>query len=147
MAGKTSALALITLAYIACIAAGAAVLYGLHLPALWDTLVADVVATIVIFAFSRVYRNSSFYDAYWTVIPPLLLFYWWYRSTEVEQLRVGLIPSVVMLWALRLTANWGYAFPGLHHADCPYRMFITRACRFATPPSLSAALFTPTLTV
>src|SRR3546814_20651227 len=76
MAGKTSALGLITLAYIACIAAGAAVLYGLHLPALWDAFVADVVATIVIFAFSRAFKNSSFYDEYWSVLKTLMASYW-----------------------------------------------------------------------
>src|SRR3546814_9121630 len=91
MAGKTSALALITLAYIACIAAGAAVLYGLHLPALWDTLVADVVATIVIFAFSRAFKNSSFYDAYWSVIPPLLAIYWFTtRAPGIDMTRAVL---------------------------------------------------------
>ena len=43
---------------------------------LWlDSLVADGLATLVVFAFSRAYHNSSFYDAYWSVIPPLLTFY------------------------------------------------------------------------
>ena len=30
---------------------------------------ADIAATIVIFAFSSVFRNSSFYDPYWSVAP------------------------------------------------------------------------------
>ena len=29
---------------------------------------------------------------------------------------------VVLLWAVRLTANWVYAFPGLHHEDWRYPM-------------------------
>ena len=46
MAGsKSSALGLITVAYLLCLAAGAAVLAFAGLPAPWDTLAADVVAT------------------------------------------------------------------------------------------------------
>ena len=40
-----------------------------------QVLIADVVATIVIFAFSVVYKNSSFYDAYWSVIPMVIVGY------------------------------------------------------------------------
>ena len=43
-----------------------------------------LLATLVVFAFSRAYRNSSFYDAYWSVIPPLLLFYWWSQAGPVS---------------------------------------------------------------
>ena len=66
---------------------------------LWlDTFIADVLATLVVFAFSRAYRNSSFYDAYWSVIPPLLLFYWWSQSGPgVDQVRCWLVAIVVML--------------------------------------------------
>src|SRR3546814_18989312 len=106
MAVKPLCLSLVTLSYIAFIAAGAAGLYGLHLPALWDTLVADVVATIVIFAFSRAYRNSSFYDAYWSVIPPLLAIYWFTtRAPGIDMTRAVLVIAPVWYWAIRLTAN------------------------------------------
>ncbi|MEZ5504442.1 MAG: hypothetical protein R3F38_00040 [Gammaproteobacteria bacterium] len=37
------------------------------------TLWADLIATLIIFGFSRAYKNSSFYDAYWSVIPPLMV--------------------------------------------------------------------------
>ena len=73
---KSAALGLITVAYIVCIAAAAAVLVWITLPQPWNAFAADVAATVVIFAFSRKYRNSSFYDAYWSVIPPLLAVYW-----------------------------------------------------------------------
>ena len=37
---------------------------------------ADVIATVVVFAASRWHHNSSFYDAYWSVLPPYLAVYW-----------------------------------------------------------------------
>ncbi len=42
---------------------------------LWVALWADLVATLVIFGFSIAFRNSSFYDAYWSVVPlPIALY-------------------------------------------------------------------------
>ncbi|TLH50772.1 DUF1295 domain-containing protein [Mycolicibacterium neoaurum] len=116
---------------------------------LWlDTLIADILATLVIFVFSRVYRNSSFYDAFWSVIPPLLLFYWWYQAApDVDMLRAWMITIVVVLWAIRLTANWVYAFPGLHHEDWRYPIFKERAGRFELLADLVAIHLIPTLQV
>ncbi|MGK2868740.1 MAG: DUF1295 domain-containing protein [Mycobacterium sp.] len=146
---KARSLGVVTVAYVLAIAVAVVWLWwGPSTDRLWlDTLIADLLATGVIFVFSRIYRNSSFYDAYWSVIPPLLLFYWWYRSTDVDLLRVWLITVVVMLWAIRLTANWVYAFPGLHHEDWRYPMFKQRAGRFEILADLVAIHLIPTLQV
>ena len=114
---------------------------------LWlDTLIADIVATLVVFAFSRGYRNSSFYDAYWSVIPPLLLFYWWFES-GVTTWVTWLLAVLVVTWAVRLTGNWVYAFPGLHHEDWRYPMFRERAGRFEIVADLVAIHLIPTAQV
>lgn len=150
MIGKTRSLGLVSAAYLAAIAVGGLWLWwGPTIGRLWlDTLIADILATLVIFVFSRVYRNSSFYDAFWSVIPPLLLFYWWYRAApDVDLLRAWMITIVVVLWAIRLTANWVYAFPGLHHEDWRYPMFKERAGRFELLADLVAIHLIPTLQV
>src|SRR5271168_2564440 len=129
---KSRSLALVTLAYILAVGFAAAwLLRGPTTGRLWlDALIADVLATGVVFTFSRIYHNSSFYDAYWSVIPPLLTFYWWSKAGPgVDQLRCWLVAIVVVLWAIRLTANWVYGFPGLHHEDWRYGMFRERAGR------------------
>jgi steroid 5-alpha reductase family enzyme len=145
---KARSLALVAVAYLVAIAVGAAWLaYGVHSGRLWlDTLIADLLATLAIFVFSRAYHNSSFYDAYWSVVPPLLLFYWWSRS-GVAQLRCWLIAAVVVAWAVRLTANWLSAFPGLHHEDWRYSMFRERAGRFEFAVDLVTIHLIPTLLV
>ena len=145
---KAQSLTLVGIAYVVAIAVGAAwLVWGVHTGRLWlDTLIADVLATLVIFVFSRVYGNSSFYDAYWSVIPPVLLFYWWSQS-GVQQLRCWLIAVVVVLWAIRLTANWLYAFPGLHHEDWRYPMFRERAGRWEFVVDLVTIHLIPTLLV
>lgn len=113
----------VCVAYILCVAAGAAVLFTVDWPAPWDAFAADMVATLVIFGFSRAFRNSSFYDAYWSVIPPLLAVYWMYSYPEaMESARAWLVMGLVWFWAIRLTANWTVNWPGMHHEDWRYPM-------------------------
>jgi steroid 5-alpha reductase family enzyme len=147
---KTRSLAIVTVAYVIAVGVAAAWLWwGPDTGLLWlDTFVADLLATVVIFVFSRVYRNSSFYDAYWSVIPPLLLFYWWSQAPPgVDQVRCWLVAIVVLLWAIRLTANWVYAFPGLHHEDWRYPMFKEQAGRWEFGADLVAIHLIPTCQV
>jgi steroid 5-alpha reductase family enzyme len=147
---KSKSLWLVTAAYVVAVAVGAGWLYagpptGLLL---LDAFIADVLATLVVFVFSRIYRNSSFYDAYWSVIPPPLLFFWWSRSgPDVDQLRCWLVAIVVVLWAIRLTGNWVYGFPGLHHEDWRYPMFKQRAGRLEFVADLFAIHLIPTVQV
>lgn len=120
---KAASLAHVLLAYVVAIGVGAAWLYlGPDTAHLWlDGLIADVLATLVIFVFSRIHHNSSFYDAYWSVLPPLLAVYWWSESSP-NDLRALLVTLVIVVWAIRLTGNWILLFPGLHHEDWRYEM-------------------------
>lgn len=146
---KTASLLRVAQAYAAALAV--AVLWLTFSPAsghLWlDALVADLLATLVIFGFSRIHHNSSFYDAYWSVVPPLLLLYWWSQSGGVEPVRLWLAAVVVLLWAVRLTANWAYAWPGLHHEDWRYPLLRERAGRFEVLADLFGIHLFPTIQV
>lgn len=148
--GKAASLGLVSAAYLVAIGvAGAWLAWGTSAGLLWlDTLIADVLATLVVFAFSRGFRNSSFYDAYWSVIPPLLLAYWWIQSTpHVDTTRCVLVAVVVGLWAVRLTANWAWGFPGLHHEDWRYQTLRQRAGRAEFVADLIGIHLIPTLQV
>ena len=147
---KTRSLAIVTVAYAIAVGVAAAWLgWGPSTGLLWlDTFIADVLATVVIFIFSRAYGNSSFYDAYWSVIPPLMLGYWWSQAGPgVDRLRCWLVAIVVVLWAIRLTANWLYAFPGLHHEDWRYPMLRDRAGRWGFLADFFAIHLIPTCQV
>jgi len=128
MAGKSD-FAPIVVSYVICSGVALAVMLGLGLPQPWDAFAGDFAATLVIFAFSRKYKNSSFYDAYWSVIPPLLALYWiWLNpDTGANTLRIALVTGLVWLWAIRLTANWATFWGGLHHEDWRYPMIRARA--------------------
>jgi len=116
---------------------------------LWlDGLIADLLATVVVFAASRTYRNSSLYDPYWSVLPPLLVVGWWLRSdAPVDDVRAWLVVLVIWVWAIRLTGNWIYTFPHLGHEDWRYPMLRDKAGRFEFVVDLMAIHVIPTFQV
>lgn len=62
-------------------------------------------------------------------------------------MRCWLVAIVVVLWAIRLTANWVYAFPGLHHEDWRYPKLKAQAGRFEPVADLFAIHLIPTCQV
>jgi steroid 5-alpha reductase family enzyme len=83
---------------------------------------ADVTATLAVFAFSRAYDNSSFYDPYWSVAPIAIAIFWALvpESPAVSVGRQVLVVALVSLWGVRLTANWARGWKGLAHEDWRY---------------------------
>ncbi len=116
---------------------------------LWlDALVADVLATVVVFAASRWHHNSSFYDPYWSVLPPYLAAYWLLATDAAgDPLRTVLVLGVVALWAVRLTANWVIGWPGLHHEDWRYPLLRDGAGRWELAVDFFAIHLIPTFQV
>jgi steroid 5-alpha reductase family enzyme len=150
MMTKTQSMIRVAVAYLCAIAAGAAwLVWGSDSGRLWaDVLVADLIATLVIFTASRIHHNSSFYDAYWSVIPPLLMLAWWVETgTPWTDGRALLVAFVMLVWAVRLTGNWIYAFPGLHHEDWRYPMLRDKAGKAEAVVDLMAIHVIPTLQV
>jgi steroid 5-alpha reductase family enzyme len=85
-------------------------------------LAADLVATLVVFAFSFRFDNSSFYDAYWSVAPLPIALYWTLApgAELAVPARQAIAILVVSLWGLRLTSNWARGWHGLAHEDWRY---------------------------
>jgi steroid 5-alpha reductase family enzyme len=105
-------------ALLVALAVGAAV--GWRHP-LAVALAADVAATLAVFAFSRAFDNSSFYDAYWSVAPPLLATYFWaVADPAASGGRQAVVFALVCWWATRLTWNWARGWGGLGHEDWRY---------------------------
>lgn len=84
--------------------------------------VADVVATIIVFAFSLRFDNSSFYDPYWSVIPILIAVFLavWGWDSGADRLRSVATLLLVTWWGARLTWNWARNWQGLSHQDWRY---------------------------
>ncbi len=85
-----------------------------------NVFIADVVATVLIFVFSMIFRNSSVYDPYWSVIPPIIAIYLVFLYPEANLTRQLVVTVLVLFWGIRLTLNWLRGWQGLRHQDWRY---------------------------
>ncbi len=113
---RTRGLVYVTLVYLLALTVAAFVarvdssLLGLGL--------ADLAATVVVFAGSVRANNSSVYDPYWSVIP-MALAAWFARGGDLSP-RAVLVLLAVATWGVRLTWNWARGWQGLGHEDWRY---------------------------
>jgi len=84
-------------------------------------LLADVLATIVVFVFSLIFNNASVYDPYWSIQPIVIVVAYLFRMETISPYHVALVVAV-LLWGVRLTANWIYTFTGFGYQDWRYVM-------------------------
>ena len=110
---------------------------GLNLTYPAALFLADVLATVVVFFFSLIFRNASVYDPYWSVQPPVILTVALVKMYERNGCEGGgaflmawLLFSAVLFWALRLTANWAYNFKSFEYQDWRYVMLKEKSGRF-----------------
>jgi len=111
------------LAYILAVCGAIAVGYALgERHPILIAFVADIVATLVIYTFSRIFRNASVYDAYWSVAPVAIALYWALGAALENAVfaRQVVVFTLVFLWAARLTYNWARQWRGLRHEDWRY---------------------------
>jgi len=86
-------------------------------------LIADLVMTLVTFSFSLLKKNSSVYDAYWSVIPFYFVMLWAWNSSEQWQLAHYLTAFSISFWSWRLSHNWYRSWTGWEHEDWRYVNF------------------------
>lgn len=80
---------------------------------------ADVAATIIVWFFSVIFKNSSVYDPYWSILP-IVLFALLIAYEKAYSLEVVMLFIPICYWALRLTTNWALMFENLKSQDWRY---------------------------
>lgn len=133
--------------YLAALAVASLCVVALAGNPLTAAAVADLAATVVVFAFSRALRNSSLYDPYWSVAPPVLVLYWWLQSAAGFHPLAWLAFVLTCLWAVRLTANWASGWQGLMDEDWRYRRLQQQLGFWYWPVSLLGIHLLPTAVV
>ena len=83
---------------------------------------ADVIATIIIWIFSLIFKNSSIYDAYWSLIPWVILTYFVIKFLRFDFYIIVLYLSI-SIWSFRLTINWIITFDNLYWEDWRYQNY------------------------
>ena len=120
---RRASFALVAAAYAAALAVGAGIFFAFPgLFVLWRLAAADGAATLMIWLASLRIRNASVYDPYWSAAPPVLLaaLMLFEKRLDVPQL---LLLIALLLWGVRLTANWARGFAGLSAQDWRYTKF------------------------
>ncbi len=145
---KTSSFIYIAAAYAAAFFAARAVIEAS--PESWSLLArglaADISATVVIYLFSIRSGNSSVYDAYWSVAPPILITYWIMGSglKVLENGYFSVFFAAMLFWSGRLTINWALNWKGLQDEDWRYVGFRRRFPRSYWLVSFAAIHLFPT---
>lgn len=109
-------------------------------------LIADIVATVVVFIFSIIFSNASVYDPYWSVQPPFIMAAFMIGKGNIT-LFAALVFFVVLFWGIRLTANWAYTFSSLEHQDWRYTMLAEKSGKMYPIINFTGIHMVPTLVV
>jgi steroid 5-alpha reductase family enzyme len=118
VAKKGRGIGIIALVY--CLAYGLGFLFSLWISGLvLKLLLADVVATFVIWIFSLAFDNVSVYDPYWSLTPWVILTYL-FASQDFLDVEHVLFYAAFSFWSWRLTLNWAIGFAGLSFEDWRY---------------------------
>jgi len=112
-----------------------------------NVFAADVIATVLIFAASVMFKNSSVYDAYWSVVPPIIVVYLIKLFPDGNELRQFVLLALVFFWGIRLTVNWWRGWPGMKHQDWRYTSIAEKTGKFYWPVSFLGIHFMPTVFV
>src|SRR3954463_9508298 len=103
---RPAAFAVVTGCYL--VAGAAALVTALilrHHHPITVAFVADLVATVAVFALSMLLANSSLYDPYWSVAPPVIAIAW--VAVSPDHLGGGvtarqvIVKLLVAIWAIR----------------------------------------------
>jgi len=110
-------------------------------------LFSDIAATIVIFFFSVVFKNSSVYDPYWSIAPPVIVIYLITVFPQGDHIRQLIISALVFFWGFRLTYNWLRGWQGFSHQDWRYTKIAVEMGKWYWPVSFLGIHLMPTIFV
>jgi steroid 5-alpha reductase family enzyme len=109
---------------------------------------ADLAMTVLTFIFSVLKRNSSVYDAYWSLIPFYFVLVWYaFYGGADWSIYQWACAFVISFWSWRLSFNWGIGWPGWHHEDWRYVNFRNQFKSFFQPINFLAIHLFPTVIV
>lgn len=106
-----------------------------------------VTATLLIYIVTCFIPDTSLYDPYWSVAPPVMLLAAMMKY-DLWSANAILMLACVFLWAVRLTVNWAITYKGLCREDWRYSMFREKYGKFVFAIiNLFGLQFVPTIVV
>lgn len=109
---------------------------------------ADLSMTVVTFFYSVLKRNSSVYDAFWSVIPFYFILQWFiYFGGSDWNTYQWVCALVISFWSWRLTLSWARGWPGWEHEDWRYVNFRNQFGKLFQPINFLAIHLYPSFIV
>ncbi len=137
---------IVFLIYVFAAGVGVGIYLALPLSFWLKLLIADMGATVFVFIFSLIFKNASVYDPYWSVQPIVIVLAFALREEPLTA--VHILPlTAVLIWGVRLTANWAYTFRGLGYEDWRYQMLKEKTGKFYPFVNFFGIHMVPTLVV
>ena len=112
-----------------------------------STFLADIAATLVVWGFGILFKNSSIYDPYWSLAPVIILPCWIIIKRISFSITDILFLVAIVVWGIRLTLNWASRWKGLPHQDWRYAMLKERSPRLWFFTNLIGINLMPTVIV
>jgi steroid 5-alpha reductase family enzyme len=85
-----------------------------------DLILGYAASVVVLYVVSQIVGNGSTFDAWWSVLPPVIAFWFVFTLDDTSDVRRWLVALCALAWGVRLTANWAIGWPGLNHEDWRY---------------------------
>ena len=117
----------------------------LHL--LFSFFIANISATVIVWIFGLVLKNSSVYDPYWSVAPIIIVLSWTIFLRSYFTITGILLLSAIIIWGIRLTLNWALRWGGLKHQDWRYSMLKRKSPKTWFLTNLAGINIMPTIIV
>lgn len=142
---KINSIIIITLIYILAIIASIIIYNKLSYSIYINILIADIIATLIVYVFSVVFDNASIYDPYWSVQPIVIaLGYSIRKNLNISSI---LVLIAITIWGVRLTLNWAYTFSDLTKQDWRYTKYKNETGKFYQIVNLFGIHMMPTILV
>ena len=119
---KIPSLIIIGIIYVFALAGGYLLARLLPVDLTLRLFLADIFATVIVYVFSVIFKNTSVYDPYWSVAPWVLIL------IAMIEMKSFSVPIVILfgafsLWSWRLTWNWVITFKNMAHEDWRYAKY------------------------
>ena len=119
---KVKSLIICLLVYVFALAISILICSNIRLNQWVTVLVAHIIATVIVYIASSLFKNSSFYDPFWSIAPIPIVIYisFWPDSEKLDYEKIFLFFIPVLYWGIRLTYNWARRWEGLYDEDFRY---------------------------
>lgn len=149
MKKKIGGLLILLAIYLIAVAIGALyfiVLRKFGLNVLLSVLLADVLATIFVWLTGLIFKTASVYDPYWS-LQTMVIYAFLVSYFNNWNLGTILVFIPIVLYSVRLTANFIIGFDSLSYVDWRYKMLKEKTGKFYQLVNLFGICMFPTLVV